>query len=583
MGNSSPCPSSFVPYLFSMPWRVEESEPLSRPSGIMTTVAWVLREMGLVATLDAMLAWDPKQCKLSPGVRLLALVLSVLFDRTALWRVDRVFARQDLPILFGPGVEATDFNDDALGRALDKLAQARPAHVFASVAANVWAHEQVPFDSLHGDTSAVALYGAYEDPGPDVLQIVRGYSKDHRSDLKQIGLGFVSSPEGIPLLGDIHDGNLSDNTWNHRVIKELAKALPEETLRSILYCADCKVVTPENLLAMDKGGIHWLSRLPETYDAATTLKLKAWAAGGWDEPAAVSPRPPAARYRLCVFSDVALSANPEHPLAELRYRCVVVHSTALEARALARQRRLVAEERQALNEALTDRQTFPTTEEAMAAGSKLLTKLKLRYHTLQIATAPIAVPGKRPKGRPRKDAPSPPPVIRFIWDPTVAAPGPEQLQKEIQLRSTFVLVTNDPRRSPRELLATYKRQQTAVEIPFHQTKALPVAPMFLDRPERVRAMGYVLLMAYTAFAVLQRRVRHALAETPQPLSSFENRRNPAPTGAVILAHLAEVHTDIVQENGDTTRIVKVSRTARHLLELLGVPFEAFVLPHASSP
>jgi len=69
-------------------------------------------------------------------------------------------------------------------------------------------------------------------------------------------------------------------------------------------------------------------------------------------------------------------------------------------------------------------------------------------------------------------------------------------------------------------------------------------------------------------------VQPATAETQQQLISFENRRNPTPTGEVILAHLAEVHTDIVQENGEATRILKVTRTARHLLELLGVPFEA---------
>ena len=154
------------------PWRIEEAEPVSRPSGVMTVVAWILREMGIVATLDRMLAWDPKQCRLSPGTRLLALILTVLFDRTALWRVKDVLTHQDLPILFGPDVQAADFNDDALARALDKLSLARPANVFASVAANVWAHERVPLDSLHGDTSSASLYGAYENPPPEALQIV---------------------------------------------------------------------------------------------------------------------------------------------------------------------------------------------------------------------------------------------------------------------------------------------------------------------------------------------------------------------------------------------------------------------------
>lgn len=558
-----------------MSWRVEDSQPTSHPSGVMTAVGWILRQFEVVATLDAMLSWDPTQCKLSPGTRLLALMLCALFDRTALCRVERVFARQDLPVLFGPGVAATDLNDDALGRALDKLAAARPATVFHTVAAKVWAHENVPFDTLHGDTTAVALYGTYEPPTPEALQIVQGYSKDHRPDLKQLGMGLVANPEGIPWLGDVHDGNLNDTAWNAGVIRDLQRLLPEETLRAILYTADCKVVTPDNLLAMDKAGLHWLSRLPETYDVAETLKLQAWSGGGWDEPAPMSPRPRAARYRLRTFDDVALSSKPEHPLADLRYRCVVVHSTALEARALARQRDLIAQERRTLDEALTTLPTFPSVERAEEVGAALVARLKLRYHTLTLVTQPVLVPGKRGRGRPRKDAPPPPPVTVFTWTPEVLPPDPAHLRREIELRSTFVLVTNDRRRSPRELLAVYKRQQTAVEIPFHRTKDLPVSPMFLARPERVRAMGYVLLIAYVAFAVMQRRIRHALSDRGEQLLTYDNRRTATPTGQVVLEHLGDIHTDLVHENGETVRVIKVPPAARRVLDLLGIPLAAF--------
>ena len=341
----------------------------------MTAVAWILRQMGVVDTLDAMLTWDRAQCNLSPGPRLLGLILCALFDRTALSRVERILVRQDIPVLLGPGVQARDLNDDALGRALDKLAQARPATVFHTVAAKVWAHERVPFDIPHGDTTAVALYGEYASPAPAALQIVRGYSKDHRPDLKQVGMGLVANSEGIPWLGDVHDGNLNDTVWNAQVIGDLETLLPEETLRSILYTADCKVVTPDNLLAMDKAGLHWLSRLPETYGAAETLKHQAFSEGGWDAPDPLSPRPRAARYRLRAFTDIRISDDPEHPLANLRYRCIVVHSTALQARALARQQQRVAEERQTLDKALSALPTFPSAEKAQEAATAIASGL----------------------------------------------------------------------------------------------------------------------------------------------------------------------------------------------------------------
>ena len=171
----------------------------------------------------------------APGTRLLAVTLCVLFDRAALCGVQQVLARQHLPILFGSEPQAADFNDDALGRALDKLARARPARVFPTLAAKVWAHEHVTFDTLHGDTTAVALYGTYMALAPEMLQIVPGFSKEHRPDLCQVGMGLVANLEGIPLLGDVHEGNLNDNTWNGQIFAELAKLLPEQTLRGPLH------------------------------------------------------------------------------------------------------------------------------------------------------------------------------------------------------------------------------------------------------------------------------------------------------------------------------------------------------------
>jgi hypothetical protein len=52
-------------------------------------VAWILRQLEVVSTPDALLDWEPAQFRLSPGTRLLALMLCALFDRTALFRVGR--------------------------------------------------------------------------------------------------------------------------------------------------------------------------------------------------------------------------------------------------------------------------------------------------------------------------------------------------------------------------------------------------------------------------------------------------------------------------------------------------------------
>jgi hypothetical protein len=94
----------------------------SRPA-LVVGVAPILRALadriGMVAVIDGLVAWDPSRCHLSPGERILALVLNLLTDHQPLYQVMDAFRLTDVPLLLGPGVTAEDLTDDALGRALD--------------------------------------------------------------------------------------------------------------------------------------------------------------------------------------------------------------------------------------------------------------------------------------------------------------------------------------------------------------------------------------------------------------------------------------------------------------------------------
>ncbi|EQD60840.1 transposase, partial [mine drainage metagenome] len=77
--------------------------------------------------------------------------------REALYRVEQFYAGHDLERLFGPGISAHDFNDDALGRALDKLSAAGPKRVFSTLAFHALTVQEIPWDAVHGDTTSVSL------------------------------------------------------------------------------------------------------------------------------------------------------------------------------------------------------------------------------------------------------------------------------------------------------------------------------------------------------------------------------------------------------------------------------------------
>src|SRR5690606_12203797 len=103
-------------------------------AGAAPLVAAFCREIKLRDTIDEMVTWDPKQCRLSPGTLLEALVINILVARKPLYRVEEFYSEMNLDVIFGEEITADAFNDDALGRALTKLAKAHPNRVYLALA-----------------------------------------------------------------------------------------------------------------------------------------------------------------------------------------------------------------------------------------------------------------------------------------------------------------------------------------------------------------------------------------------------------------------------------------------------------------
>jgi transposase len=205
--------------------------------GASSFIARVCKDLRIAETINRVVEWDENQCKVSPGTRIASLVVNMLVERRPLYRVSEFYESMDLPVLFQEeGLVASDLNDDALGRALDSLYEAGPKHCFQSIACGAVSRGYLQVKSVHADTTSVSLWGEYEptqgdmrfaesNPDRPLIDITHGYSKQHRPDLKQFVYGLVVSAEGVPLLGDVNDGNTSDKTWNQRTIEEIKTSI----------------------------------------------------------------------------------------------------------------------------------------------------------------------------------------------------------------------------------------------------------------------------------------------------------------------------------------------------------------------
>lgn len=121
--------------------------------------------------------------------------------------------------LFRPTVKAADFNDDALGRALDRIYAYGTTKLFTEIAFAVGVEKKLLGRCMNIDTTSLSLHGEYDEAVTSLeashkasspIKITHGYSKDQRFDLKQVILNkgdafevasvFLKKPERVEAL-----------------------------------------------------------------------------------------------------------------------------------------------------------------------------------------------------------------------------------------------------------------------------------------------------------------------------------------------------------------------------------------------
>lgn len=494
-------------------------------AGSAPLVAGLCQEIKLSEIVNSMVRWDPKQCRLSPGTLIQALVINVLTAKQPLYRIEEFYKNQDTELLFGPGVTADALNDDALGRALNKLAQAHPKRVYLQLALSAVKVHGIDVNSVHADTTSKSVYGQYEDDD-NLLKITHGYSKDHRPDLKQFLYGLIVNHEGIPLCGELRDGNTSDKTWNHDVLEELESLLPVAKGKCI-YVADSALVTKANLDLMAEKDIAFISRLPDTFGIGKELKEWAFQENNWQNVGQLSPGSDKASYRI---------QETQREFLERNYRFVVIHSTSLDKR---KEKALEGE---------VDKQRITLTRSAQELGKRDFfceadAKEALEIFTKENQGLYIAFTGEvishtvieRRPGRPKKGE-VPESKTLYRANVTVGDIDQSALAEAKARASTFILVTSvlDKEVSALEVLKEYK-EQTKVEQGFRFLKdPVYVDGIYVKNTERVVALGYVFLMSLLIYTLLQRRVRNNLAAEKDPVLIPGKRKTHNPTGKAIL-------------------------------------------------
>jgi transposase len=495
--------------------------------GPLPVINAICQECGLVEVINDTVEWDEQQVDISPGSLTAGLVMNFLTEGQPMYRLSDFFQDKDPQNLFGENITSEDLYDRRFGWTLDKIADANPRTVLNSVIATAITTEGVDINVVHADTTSKSVHGEYEQDGDqDSLNIAKGYSRDGNRQLKQFNIGLGVNHRGVPVVGDIFDGNGADTTWNKELISEIRQCLPTD--ESIVYVADSKAVTGDNLARADQRNLPIISRLPGTYAAVDALIDRAWEQNNWRDIGSVAQREDAVTHEIQEFTE---------NISDQEMRCIVVKPSTIDGRSEKRIDKEINTAEEQLEDAveeLSDR-VFACERDAKQELKTWLDDHQQEWFEIDAEVIETEQKKSRDKpGRPPKD-----------WEPyetvyTIAA----DVQRDTaaistykQRESCYVLVTSiddEDEWHAKRILKEYK-QQITVEQGFPVVKdPKSVGAVFLKNEQRIEALGYVLIMALLVYSLIERRARLALVDADEPMELAGGPTTFRPTGRRVL-------------------------------------------------
>ncbi|CAN5872397.1 hypothetical protein BH23PLA1_BH23PLA1_36850 [soil metagenome] len=536
----------------------------------------LIRRLRLPEFLRDHLPTEDRRCRIPTATTLLILVQNLLLCREPLYGVGQWAARH-VPQRRGLAPEQLPaFNEDRVGRCLDRLFDADIPSLSLAVVTHMVREFGVELDQLHNDSTTITFHGEYEHAdrerslrGQLRLAVTHGHNKDHRPNLKQLLYILTVTRDGaVPVPFRVQSGNTTDDR-SHIATWELLRRLTGHS--DFLDVADCKLATAENRAHRHRHGGRFVSVLPRTRAEDTAFRARVRDGHArWshlhdkrDEQGEVVDR----------FS----VHEPEHTSAE-GYRLIWYHSVVkAEHDALTRHRRL----ERALGPLAALRQKLASPRTRYRERAQVAQAVEAILHdgqvegwiTVAITEETITTFRQKRRGRPNGDTP----YVkheRKRFDLTSHLDH-ARLAEEAHGDGIFPLITNDLTLRALDLLLAYK-QQPRIEKRFAQLKTdFVVAAVFLKEVSRIQALLCVSFFVLLVESLLERELRQAMArEGIDSLPLYpEGRACRLPTACRVIELFEEVQRHELR-SGQHPPVVfatELTRLQRRILRLLGMP------------
>jgi transposase len=229
-------------------------EQLSRWLGAIPVLIPIFQRLNVVSIINR---YCPCQADVDEGTVALVLALNRLMSPRPLYKVADWMAETVLEETLG--ISAQKLHDRRLGDLLDAIHE-HIDNIWKDIVHVALQEYGVSLDFIHYDITSLYFEGEYEDA--DLVDY--GYSRDNRSDCKQVNLRLnITDEDGIPLSFKVINGKTADRTTpmeNMRALRELLDAMPNSS--DIIIVSDQAMLDRDVIIQYHQQDIGYLGPLP---------------------------------------------------------------------------------------------------------------------------------------------------------------------------------------------------------------------------------------------------------------------------------------------------------------------------------
>ncbi len=519
-----------------------------------------------------------KNPKTTIGQRVAAMILNGLgFVDTRLYMFPDFLKNKPVARLLGDGLKAEYFNDDALGRCLDKVYDYGVTKLFSELAFDIGVQQGLLGRSAHVDTTSLSVYGDYDDQDEQEellleqsqdaaalsadgshlaekkspIVVTYGHSKAHRPDLKQVVLNLATTgAAGFPIWMEPHSGNASDQKELRAAAERMQKFCSKlKEAPSFMYVADSAMY----ISCLEKGGdLKWLSRVPEKLKWAKELLQHKDECYTWIALAN--------GYRICIL---------ETKYGAVHQRLCIVSSEQAYKRELKTFNKNLKKQCAKHEKSLwhLSNQEFGCVADADKAV-KALNKT-MNYHAAQVTTE--AIKKYKNKGRPKPD--EQPQIVGYKVVGSLVE-RTELIEKTRRRKGRFLLSTNEldqTELSDEEILPEYKEQsKTESGFKFIKDNTFEVASIFLKKASRIEALMMIMTLCLMVYSVAQYQFRESLKNVDLAEFDPDNKLTKKPTMKRIFKLFYGVHELTVKLGEDIQcLIINMNDLTKNIVRCFG--------------